>query len=63
MITHFIVNNGVRSNFMPDPTIGKIAATYGKTPAQVMLRWHVRQGRQVIPTITRETFGRDIPEA
>ena len=29
--------------------IGEIAAAHGKTPAQVMLRWHIQQGRQVIP--------------
>lgn len=26
-----------------------IAETHGKSPAQVMLRWHLQQGRQVIP--------------
>src|SRR3954451_17751737 len=34
---------------LTDPTIGEIAAAHGKTPAQVMLRWHLQQGRQVIP--------------
>jgi len=34
---------------LQDPTIGEIAAVHGKTPAQVMLRWHLQQGRQVIP--------------
>ena len=29
--------------------IGAIAAEHGKTAAQVMLRWHLQQGRQVIP--------------
>ncbi|GAA4382995.1 hypothetical protein GCM10023147_01520 [Tsukamurella soli] len=29
--------------------IGGIAAAHGKTPAQVMLRWHLDEGRQVIP--------------
>ena len=29
--------------------IGEIAAKHSKTPAQVMLRWHIQQGRQVIP--------------
>ena len=29
--------------------IAKLAKTYGKTPAQVMLRWHLQQGRQAIP--------------
>jgi diketogulonate reductase-like aldo/keto reductase len=95
---------GPHGSTLQDPTIGKIAAAHGRTPAQVMLRWHLQQGRQVIPKsvtpsriaenfavfdfdlspdelaaidaldtgvrggpapekITRETFGREIPEA
>ena len=34
---------------LEDPTITGIAAAHGRTPAQVMLRWHLQQGRQVIP--------------
>lgn len=34
---------------LQDPVIAGIAAMHGKTPAQVMLRWHLQQGRQVIP--------------
>jgi diketogulonate reductase-like aldo/keto reductase len=41
-----------RKNVMQDPTIGAIAAGHGKTPAQVMLRWHLQQGRSVIPKST-----------
>ena len=96
--------DGSQGSTLQDPTIGKIAAAYGKTPAQVMLRWHLQQDRQVIPksvtpsriaenfavfdfdltadeldaldaldtgvrggpppeAITRENFGREIPEA
>jgi len=32
-----------------DPTIVEIARAHAKTPAQVMLRWHLQQGRQAIP--------------
>lgn len=32
--------------------IRRIAERHGKSPAQVMLRWHLDQGRQVIPTST-----------
>jgi diketogulonate reductase-like aldo/keto reductase len=32
-----------------NPVIGEIAAVHGKTPAQVMLRWHLQQGRSAIP--------------
>jgi diketogulonate reductase-like aldo/keto reductase len=41
--------DGSHGSTLQDPTIGEIAAAHGKTPAQVMLRWHVQQGRQVIP--------------
>ncbi len=41
-----------RRNVMQDPTIGEIAATHGKSPAQVMLRWHLQQGRSAIPKST-----------
>ena len=34
---------------LDDPTIAAIAHQHGKTPAQVMLRWHLQRGRQVIP--------------
>jgi 2,5-diketo-D-gluconate reductase A len=32
-----------------DPVITEIAEAHRKTPAQVMLRWHLQQGRQAIP--------------
>jgi 2,5-diketo-D-gluconate reductase A len=41
--------DGSHGSTLQDPTIGEIAAVHGKTPAQVMLRWHLQQGRQVIP--------------
>ncbi|MBN9176802.1 MAG: aldo/keto reductase [Microbacterium sp.] len=40
--------DGKRS-VMDDPTIGAIASAHGKSPAQVMLRWGIQQGRSVIP--------------
>ena len=96
--------DGSHGSTLADPTIGEIAAVHGKSPAQVMLRWHLQEGRQVIPksvtpsriaenfdvfdfeltapelaaidtldtgvrggpepkVITRESFGREIPEA
>jgi len=95
---------GPHTSTLEDPAIGEIAAAHDKTPAQVMLRWHIQQGRQVIPKsvtpsriaenfdvfdfdltaaqlaaidglntgvrggpepedVTREKYGRDIPEA
>jgi diketogulonate reductase-like aldo/keto reductase len=32
-----------------DPLIAQIAAEHGKTPAQIMLRWHLQVGRSAIP--------------
>ncbi|BDR53390.1 hypothetical protein KIM372_12970 [Bombiscardovia nodaiensis] len=34
---------------LKDPTIVSIAQAHGKTPAQVMLRWGIQEGRSVIP--------------
>jgi 2,5-diketo-D-gluconate reductase A len=96
--------DGSHGSTLENPTITDIAAAHGRTPAQVMLRWHLQQGRQVIPKsvtpsriaenldvfgfeltadelaaidaldtgvrggpepaqVTREAFGREIPEA
>jgi 2,5-diketo-D-gluconate reductase A len=34
---------------LDEPAITQIAARHGRTPAQVILRWHLQQGRIVIP--------------
>ncbi|MFE5340316.1 aldo/keto reductase [Isoptericola sp. NPDC056578] len=34
---------------LQDPTILRLAEAHGATPAQVMLRWHLQQGRSAIP--------------
>jgi diketogulonate reductase-like aldo/keto reductase len=36
-----------------DPTLHGIAQQHGKSPAQVMLRWHLQGGRSAIPKSTR----------
>ncbi|MBB4930587.1 diketogulonate reductase-like aldo/keto reductase [Lipingzhangella halophila] len=41
--------DGSQGSTLEDPVIGEIAQAHGRTPAQVMLRWHLQQGRQVIP--------------
>ena len=41
------------ANALQDPTLAQIGAAYGKTPAQVMLRWHLQQGRSAIPKSVR----------
>lgn len=45
--------DGSPGSTLDDPVIGEIAAAHGRTPAQVMLRWHLQQGRQVIPKSVR----------
>ena len=100
----FYREGGAHTSTLQDPVIGGIAQAHAMSPAQVMLRWHLQQGRSVIPKstkpsriaenidvfdfnlsqgeldaidaldtgvrggpapeqITRETFGREIPEA
>lgn len=38
-----------RGAVLGDAVIGKIAEKYGKSPAQVVIRWHLQSGRLVIP--------------
>ncbi|WP_344256522.1 aldo/keto reductase [Terrabacter carboxydivorans] len=45
--------DGSKGSTLKDPVIGGIAEAHGKTPAQVMLRWHLQQGRSVIPKSTK----------
>jgi 2,5-diketo-D-gluconate reductase A len=42
-------SDGSGKNPLTDPVIAEIGAQYGKSNAQVMLRWHLQQGRSVIP--------------
>jgi 2,5-diketo-D-gluconate reductase A len=41
--------DGEHTSTLEDATIVGIAEAHGKTPAQVMLRWHLQQGRSAIP--------------
>jgi diketogulonate reductase-like aldo/keto reductase len=45
--------DGSHGSTLDDPVIGDIAKAQGKTPAQVMLRWGLQQGRSVIPKSTK----------
>lgn len=45
--------DGTHGSTLEDPVIGRIAQAHGKSPAQVMLRWHLQQGRSVIPKSTK----------
>lgn len=44
---------GGQGSPLHDEVIAGIGAAHGKTPAQVMLRWHVQNGVQVIPKSVR----------
>jgi diketogulonate reductase-like aldo/keto reductase len=40
---------GMEKRSFDDPTLLEIARQYGKSAAQVMLRWHLQEGRSAIP--------------
>ncbi|WP_046730735.1 aldo/keto reductase [Streptomyces humi] len=42
-----------RRSVLQDPAVTAIAEKHGKSPAQVLLRWGLKQGRSVIPKSTR----------
>jgi diketogulonate reductase-like aldo/keto reductase len=44
---------GEHASTLEDPTIVTIAESHSKSPAQVMLRWHLQEQRSVIPKSTR----------
>ncbi len=44
---------GSEKGTLDDPTILGIAQAHGKTAAQVMLRWHLQEGRSAIPKSTK----------
>ena len=44
-----------RSSVLEDQAIGSIARSHGKTAAQIMLRWHLQEGRSAIPKSTNPT--------
>lgn len=45
---------GAMSNgaLFKDPMIQEIASAHGKTPAQIILRWHIQEGHSAIPGAT-----------
>lgn len=45
--------DGHHASTLQDPTITAIATAHDKSPAQVMLRWHLQHGRQIIPKSTK----------
>jgi 2,5-diketo-D-gluconate reductase A len=50
-----------QGNAVRDRTIGSIAQKYDKTPAQIILRWHIQLGNRVIPkTLTPARISENI---
>ena len=49
---------GAASNgaLLKDPVIKRIAEAHGKTPAQIILRWHIQEGFSVIPGATNPDY-------
>ena len=49
---------GAMSNgaLFKDPVLMKIADTHGKTPAQIILRWHIQEGHSTIPGATYHPY-------
>lgn len=45
--------DSAHTSTLDDPVIRAVAEAHGKTPAQVMLRWGLQQGRSVIPKSTK----------
>ena len=48
LMSWYPLGHGDRA-LLEEPVFAKLAAKYGKTPAQVVLRWHVDMGFAVIP--------------
>ena len=44
---------GEHTSTLQDPTITRIAEAHAKSPAQVMLRWHLQHERSIIPKSTK----------
>ena len=44
---------GAAKSTFDDPTLQEIAEQHGKSPAQVMLRWHLQEGRAAVPKSTK----------
>ena len=42
-----------KGTVLGDPVVAAIASAAGRTPAQVVLRWHVQRGSVVFPKSTR----------
>ncbi len=61
-LLHFCENNKIhvvayspltRGRRLDHPTIERVSKKYGKTPAQILIRWSLQHGLGVIPKSTR----------
>lgn len=50
---------GKGSELLEDPVIGEIAEAHGKSPAQVMVRWHLQQNLIVLPKSSKPERARE----
>lgn len=46
---------GRAGEFLEDPAVTSLAEHYGKTPAQIVLRWHLDSGRIAVPKSASDT--------
>ena len=53
--------DGSHGGTLQDPVIGRIAAAHGRTPAQVMLRWRLQEGRPDHPEVDQADPDRSSP--
>ena len=52
---------GSRPDLFTRPTVMEIAGRHGKSPAQIVLRWHIELGLVPIPRISnRERLGQNV---
>lgn len=52
---------GAGGDLLAEPVLAEIGGTYGKSPAQVVLRWHVQLGNVVIPkSVTPERIAANL---
>ena len=47
------------ANLLNEPILRKLADKYNKTPAQIILRWHIEEGNSVFPKTTNPAHLRE----